>query len=484
MADALDKPGSTETSQETKEGGTQSVPLSIASTTLASLSVPMRFKLLGVVSLIGIVTGLATFLMKEGIRGVGWLTYHGMHIDRGNLLFLVMPMMGIMFAMILQKYLLKEDLSHGTAMIKSDLRNGRYVLSSNLMYTSLIGCSVTIGCGGSAGAEGPSAYTGAAIASRIGALMKLPEHWLRVLVAIGAGAGIAGIFKSPVGGVLFALEVIGLELTTYPVILLVVGCLVSGCTALAFGGFNVDISFINHLPFNPGNILWMVLLGIFCGLYSIYYNLTKNGFTRLLKHLSNPWLRALAAGMVLSLAIYLFPALYGEGYGIVGEIINGHSSELLSYSPFYKPVTTVGIIMVGTLMVLLLKGLMVSATIDGGGVAGDFAPTLFAGCLAGYLFGICANHWCGASLAPENFAILGMAAVMAAAIKAPLMAIFITCEMSNSYEFIFGFLIVAAVAYAVMVGYDMWKNRKPVGINNPKNISDSVESPSAARDKS
>lgn len=459
MAETPQKPSTDPIVSNIKERGTQGVPLS-SDTAITSLTMPMRFKLLGVVALIGIGTGLATFLMKEGIKGVGWFTYHGMHIDKGNPLFLVMPLLGIMLAMIFQRFLLKEDLSHGTAMIKRDLRNGEYVLAPNLMFTSLVGCSVTIGFGGSAGAEGPSAYTGAAIASRIGSALHLSQNWLRVLVAIGAGAGIAGIFKSPVGGALFTLEVIGLELTTYPVILLMIGCLVSGCTALALGGFNIDINFIPHLPFNPGNILWMILLGLFCGIYSIYYNLTKQGFTRLLTSLANPWARALLAGGMLSMTIYFFPALYGEGYGIVGEVINGHSSALLSYSPFYQPGSHIGLLLMGTLMVMLLKGLMVSATIDGGGVAGDFAPTLFAGCLAGYLFGLGANHWFGASLAPGNFALLGMAAVMAAAIKAPLMAIFITSEMSNSYEFIFGFLIVAAVSYAVMLCYEMILNKK------------------------
>ena len=177
----------------------------------------------------------------------------------------------------------------------------------------------------------------------------------------------------------------------------------------------------------------------------------------MLGRISNPWIKAFAGGMALSVAIYLFPALYGEGYGIVGEIINGHSSVLLSYSPFYRPESPVSLIMAGTLMVMLLKGAMVAATINGGGVAGDFAPTLFAGCLVGYIFGLAANHWFGTSLPPENFALLGMAGVMSAAIKAPLMAIFITSEMSNSYGFIFGFLIVAAVSYSIMYGYGLWR---------------------------
>lgn len=422
--------------------------------TTAPLSLNMRSKLLLTITAAGILTGLATYLMKEGIKWVGILIYHDMHINRGNWLFLVMPILGLMIAMILQKYILKEDLSHGTSMIKRDLMNGKYELAPNLMYTSLVGSSFTLGFGGSAGAEGPSAYTGAAIASNIGRWFKLPQNWMRIAVAVGAGAGIAGIFKSPIGGALFTLEVIGIELTTFPVILLIIGCLISGCTALALGGFNVDLNFVPELPFNPGNIMWMVLLGFFCGVYSIYYNTTKTGFGNLILKISNPWIKALIAGATLSIAIYLFPALFGEGYGIVGEIINGHSSELLRYSPFYQPDSTIELILMGTFMVLLLKGMMVSATIQGGGVAGDFAPTLFAGCLAGYLFGLAANNWFGAELSAANFALLGMAAVMAGTIKAPLMAIFITSEMSNSYEFIFGFLIVAVVSYGVMFAYE------------------------------
>lgn len=406
---------------------------------------------------IGIFTGLATFIMKEAIKWIGRLLSINMHSDGANYTFLVYPLVGIVLAMIFQRYILKEDLSHGTAMIKRDLQNGEYKLSSNLLYTNIIGCSITIGFGGSAGAEGPSAYTGAAIASNFARWLHIDDRWLRMLVGIGAGAGIAGIFKSPVGGAFFTLEVLGLELTTVPVIALVASCLISSCTALALGGFAFDLKFVDYISFNPANFLWMTLLGLFCGVYSVYYNSSRQMAGTILNNIANPWLRALSGGLVLSVSIFFFPSLFGEGYTIVDKIINCRPSQLLEYSPFFNDLSPVYLLMLVTAGVLLLKGIMVSATINGGGVAGDFAPTLFAGCLAGYMFGMLMNTFFGLTLPVENFALLGMAGVMTGTIKAPLMAIFITAEMSNSYQFMFGYLIVAAVSYGVVL---LWDKRK------------------------
>ncbi len=438
---------------------------------------PNAMRLLIAIVAIGGVTGLATFLMKEAIKGIGHLLTIGLSGDKSNLLLLAVPVVGILLAMIFQHYILKQDLSHGTAMIKRDLKDGQYQLKSDLIYTNIIGCSVTIGLGGSAGAEGPSAYTGAAIASNFARWLNIDDRWLRLLVGIGAGAGIAGIFKSPIGGALFTLEVLGLELSTLPVIALVTACLISSCTALALGGFAFDLKFVDYISFNPANMIWMSLLGFFCGIYSIYYNSTKNFTGKLLDGVVNPWFRALMGGIMLSAAIFFFPSLFGEGYSIIDKIINCRPSELLSYSPFYTGLSSSGLLMLVVAGVLLLKGIMVAATINGGGVAGDFAPTLFAGCLAGYLFGMMMNNWFGFTLPVENFALLGMAGVMTGTIKAPLMAIFITAEMSNSYQFMFGFLLVSAVSYGVVRLWDYFQAKRA----NTLNISDNTPEDKSAQ---
>jgi len=407
-------------------------------------------RLLIAVVISGMAIGFATFMMKEGIKWIGVLASRGMHVDRSNALLLFLPVAGIVLSMLLQKYLLHQDLSHGTAMVKRDLKNGKYELSSDLMYTSILGCSLTIGFGGSAGAEGPSAYTGAAVASNIARWLNIDDNWEKILLGMGAGAGIAGIFKSPVGGALFTIEVLGMEFASFPVILLVLMCVISACTALALGGFSIDMPFIEYMPFNPKNFLWVTFLGFFCGLYSLYYSRSFKFTAGMLGRISNPWIKSLIAGICLSAAIFLFPALFGEGYGIVGDLINMRSSSLLDYSPFHTAAGSVGTIMLVTAVVLLLKAVSVSCTINGGGVAGTYAPTLFAGCLAGYLFGLMANHWLGVDLPAENFALLGMVGVMSGVVRAPLMAMFITIEMCNSYQFIFGFFIVAFVSFGVV----------------------------------
>lgn len=406
-----------------------------------------KTRLITAVVVIGILTGVGTFLMKRGIKLIGILVTDFMNSNSFNWLFLLLPLIGFLLAYIFQRYILKENLSESTPSIKKDVNTNQCKLRISDMFTSIIGCALTLGMGGSAGAEGPSAYTGAAVGSNLSRWLKLDDRWIRILFSIGAGAGIAGIFKSPIGGVLFTLEVIGMEISTLPVLLLVACCLLASSTAWALGGFDFDIVFNNHMPFEPKDVLWMAALGTFCGIYCIYYNYTKNKTGYFLKIIKNPWVKTLVAALMVGIGIFFFPALFGEGYETIGNIINSRDPGFMAYGVFHGWALNHTSLLVAAIFILLLKGSLVSATLHGGGVAGDFTPTLFAGCVAGYLFGNLINLWFHAGVPPENFALLGMAAVMSGAIGAPLMSIFIVAEMSNSYQFMFGFLLVSFISY-------------------------------------
>lgn len=407
--------------------------------------------LIAIVSVIlGVMTGTATFLLKRVLHHLKSAFAIGMNTDRGNIIYLFLPIVGITLTMVYQRYVLRQNIARGTYIIKRDLVKGHYRLRPDLMYASLFGCATTIGFGGSAGSEGPSAYTGAAIGSNIGRMFRLSKPWMRIVLGCGAGAGIAGIFKSPMGGILFTLEVLHMELNTIPVMALVISCLTASTTAYAWSGFRYDVYFRAINPFDAAHLPWMIVLGLICGLYCIYYNYSKGKSEHFFIGLSNQWTRALIAGAFLALSIYLFPSLYGEGYGVVDGLINNHADVLETYSPFRMENEHMGMLMLGIIGVLCLKGMLVAATNSGGGVAGDFAPTLFAGAMLGYLFGLEINVWFDAGVSAGDFALLGMAAVMSGAIKAPLMAIFITAEMTNTYPFMLGFMVVGAISYGMV----------------------------------
>lgn len=411
--------------------------------------VPENVVVILIALLIGVVTGTATFLLKR-VLALMYKYLEGPVMTGVNYRFLFLPIVGIMLAMIYQRYVLKKDISHGTLLIKQDLVKRQYKMKGNLMYASLLGCASTIGFGGTAGSEGPSAYTGAAIAGNIGRVFNLSKPWMRVLIGCGAGAGIAGIFKSPIGGVLFTLEVLQLEMRTITVVALMISCLFASVTAFAWSGFQYDVSFNAMMPFEMDKLPWILLLGVICGIYSLYYSYTKDKSSRILYSINNKWIRALASGAMLAISIFFFPALYGEGYGLVSEMLNGRFETLYRNSMLINRDSAEWIVMATVAGILLLKGMLVSATNSGGGVAGVFAPTLFAGALLGYLFGWVLQRCGVADISAGNFALLGMAAVMAGTVHAPLMAIFITAEMTNSYTFMFGFIIVAAISYAIV----------------------------------
>lgn len=269
-----------------------------------------------------------------------------------------------------------------------------------------------------------------------------------MMVALGAGAGIAGIFKSPVGGVLFTIEILRVQLSTMLVVGLFASCIVASMTAYLWSGCTPDVAFIPTESFEPSIIPAILLLGVFCGLYGTYYRYTVQRTRRMLEAIRNHWWRNLTAAIGLGVIVFLFPVLYGEGYGIIGSVINERAPDLLRNSLLSSAQAHVWMMPVFLAGVLLLKGIAATLTNSGGGVAGDFAPTLFAGCIAGFFFATLANHF-SAGLDQQVFALAGMAGTMSAIMRAPLMAVFITAEMTWNYEFFLPLALASGVAYLI-----------------------------------
>lgn len=406
--------------------------------------------LLTVAFFTGLVTGAFAALLKGIIALLTKVLTS--HVGEGGpeWLLLVIPLVGILLTGIYVRYILRNNVEHGVGQLVVDIKDNQPKMPSKLIYGPIIASSLTLGFGGSAGSEGPIAYTGAAIGSNMARWFGLSPQLVMIMVGCGAGAGIAGIFKAPVGGMLFTLEVLKMQMTTLSVMALIIAALTSAVTAYVLSGCTFDVSWTDHVQFSPSIIPWVVALGVFCGFYSYYYATVMKKMGKGYLRIRNPWIRNLASGAVLAVLVFLFPSLYGEGYGVVTQLINGDNGELLTHTFLFGDIDSVTVLIFVAASILAVKCWAASAANSGGGVAGDFAPTLFAGAVAGVFFGTVAQKYAGADISPAIFALLGMAAVMAGAIRAPLMSIFLVLEMADCYAYFLPVVVVATVSYGVV----------------------------------
>lgn len=412
-------------------------------------NVPGSVVLIFIAFIIGILTGAAAAVLKRLVKFINDLVISGSHAGEFDFTLLIWPLVGILITCVFQRYIVRENVAQGTKIIERSITSGKTRMSLLTGFNSIIGCSLTMGFGASGGTEGPTALAGASLANNVGQWFLLPKKWKLLLIAIGGGAGISAIFKAPMGGVFFALEVLQMELTSLSVLALVIACLFASATAYAFSDFTFDIEFIRLQPLDPSSLGWVALLGLFCGIYSIYYSYTKSKSEKFFGSLRKPWFGAIVTGGILSICIFLFPSLFGEGFVVIESVINGLPYSFTDHgimAYFHGS----NVLIISLLAVLLLKGILVAASYSNGGVAGDFVPTFFAGAIAGYMFGIMCNQWLGVHLPVWYFALIGMGCVMAGTIHAPLMSIFILCETTNTYGYIFAYILAVAISYATV----------------------------------
>ncbi|MDE6277723.1 MAG: chloride channel protein [Muribaculaceae bacterium] len=400
----------------------------------------------------GIFSGVAAWLFKLAIAGVSHLLTSHLNMEGMNPWLIVVPVLGICLTGLFMRKILKVNISDGVNQIKSGMAKGHYYLRGRRIITPLIAATVTLGFGGSAGSEGPIASSGAAIGSNLGRIFGVKPQTVRLLMAIGAGAGIAAIFKAPVGGMFFVVECLAITLSAIDAVALAIACLSGGMIAYALSGGVTDVDYHGIIGFNARMMFVSVLLGVFCGLYSIYYSWVMNFTKRRLQGMQRPWVRNLVAGLTIGVLLFIFPTLYGEGYGALTHMINGDNSTVIMESPFAllaKDLHT-GPLLLVVAGILLAKCWACGATVHGGGVAGEFAPTLFAGAMAGLFFGLAVNQIPGADIPVAHCALFGMAGAMSGIIGAPFMAIFIATEMTGSYASLLPISICAMSSYFIV----------------------------------
>ena len=405
---------------------------------------------------VGFFAAVAAFALHWIIRQMQALLTAGFSVDNANWLYLVYPVIGIYLTSLFIKYIVKDNISHGITRILYAISSKRSRLKAHNMWSSVIASAITIGFGGSVGAEAPIVLTGSAIGSNLGKAFKMDNRTLMLLVGCGAAAAIAGIFKAPIAGLVFTLEVLMIDLTMASLLPI----LVSAVTAVLFSYLFTGSDSLFHFTMSDG---WMIertpayiLLGVFGGLISLYFIRTMNFCEGIFSRLHHSYQRLLLGGIVLSTLIFLFPALYGEGYSSINILLGGKTeadwSEVMNNSIFAGNGKW---LVIYIFFVLATKVFATSATNGGGGCGGTFAPSLFIGALGGFFF---ARVWnmeqIGIYIPEKNFTMLGMAAVMAGVMHAPLTGVFLIAELTGGYAMFIPLMVVSICAYLTIIIFE------------------------------
>ncbi|MDE6351604.1 MAG: chloride channel protein [Muribaculaceae bacterium] len=417
--------------------------------TWRSRHIPDNVYLAMVATFVGAVAGCAAHLLKILISHLADFVRPDMHAGSLNIWLLILPIIGILLTGIYVRYILKIDIYKDVTVLINELQQHQRPLPAKLMVAPIIANTLTLGMGGSAGPDNPIAYASAAIGNNFGRWFLIPRSARTLMTACGAGSGIAGIFTAPVAGLLYTVEVVKYPINRVGVILLSLCSLTSGIIAFILAGMSFDVTFdYSGLP------SWEMLaigvgLGCFCGLYSFYYSYSKDRVEKYFVGIQNRWKANVLSGLSVGVMVMLFPVLFSMGYDTIIGLINGNDSTMGADFPFYGgTISSVMMIALGC-CVLLLKSLANGATMSGGGVAGEFTPSLFAGAVTGFVFALACKVCFGLEIPLPIFALMGMAGVMAGVIAAPLTAIFITIEMSGAYHYFLPITLVAVVSIAV-----------------------------------
>ena len=407
--------------------------------------------------IVGFFAAVAAFFLHWIINQIVMLLTSSFDRTHANWLYLVYPVLGIYLTSLFVRYIVKDNISHGITRILYAISTNKSRLKSHNCWSSVIASAITIGFGGSVGAEAPIVLTGSAIGSNLGQLFHLDRKMLMTLVGCGAAGAIAGIFKAPIAGLVFTLEVLMIDMTMSALLPILVSCVTATVFTYIFRGDAALFSFHLDSEWSVQRLPACVLLGISCGLVSLYFIRTM-GFCEgiFAKFKEHPHIKLAIGGTVLSLLIFLFPALYGEGYSSINLLLNGQTNadwdKILNNSLFAGQ----GAMLIPYIaLVLFTKVFATSATNGGGGCGGTFAPSLFIGCFTGFLFSRLWNiEQIGVYVPEKNFALLGMAGVMSGVMHAPLTGIFLIAELTGGYSMFMPLMIVSVCAYLTIIIFE------------------------------
>ncbi len=418
-----------------------------------SKNIPERFFIIFLSVLIGIVSGFAAVMLKNIIH----LTIHYLEkniLEHKDYYYLFFPFAGIGLTYLFVKYIVKDNISHGVTRVLHAISRKNSILPRHNTWTSMIASTLTISFGGSVGAEAPVVLTGSAIGSNLARLFKLNYRQITLMVGCGAAAAVSGIFKAPLAGLLFTLEVLMLDLTMASLIPLMVSAVTATTVAYFLMGDSVLFSFRLEQAFMVENIGFYIILGLFCGIVALYFTRATLKMEGLFKKIESPLRKIVVGASILTVLVFLFPLVWGEGYNTIRTILSGNSDRLFAYSIFEKIPSDSVYFFILILVVLVMKVIAMAATNGAGGVGGIFAPSLLIGCISGFFIVHLLNVVFGLDLSVSNFSLAGMAGVMAAVMHAPMTAIFLIAEITGGYDLFVPLIITATMAYITIMLFE------------------------------
>jgi CIC family chloride channel protein len=397
--------------------------------------------------IIGIISGLAAVILKNAVLITHYFLLHQEDFNKLNYLYLFFPLAGILLTVLFIRYFVKENIAHGVTRILYAISKGNGQLKKHNNYSSLIASTLTVGFGGSVGLESPIVLTGSSMGSTLGKLFRLNYKTTIILIGCGAAGAISAIFKAPIAAVLFALEVLMLDLTMWSIIPLLISAVTGLTISYFFLGKAQIFSFQLHDAFILNRIPYYILLGIFCGLISYYFTRGTMFIETAFGKIKNQYFKPILGGSLLGLTILFLPPLYGEGYTTLDALLSGNPAEITYGSLFYGYHNNFIIFSVFLLLILVFKVAASSFTTGAGGVGGIFAPALFMGGIAGYFSSRVINLFGPTLVSERNFALVGMAGVMAGIMHAPLTAIFLIAEITGGYGLLMPLIITSVVSF-------------------------------------
>ncbi len=401
---------------------------------------------------VGLLAGVGTYLFEMMLHGIRWTLTSWFNVENETYLYLVYPAVGIILASLFVKFIVRDNISEGVTRVLYAMSKRSSRIKPHNMWTSLVGGATTIGFGGSVGPEAPIVLTGAAIGSNVGRALRLNYKQSTLLLCCGAGAAVAAIFKAPIAGLVFVLEILMLEMTAGSIIPLLLATLTGTTLAFALRGFDPIIAVNVPEGFKIGNLPMYALLGLACGLIAYYFTSVNSAVARFFRRIDKMWKRWLIGGAILGVLIFLFPSLYGEGYEAFGELMRGRMDTLFENSLFYKYRAIPWVIIAYLVAALFFKVIATATTNAAGGVGGTFAPSLFVGAFTGAAIAFLCNYLFGMELPLVSFTLVGMAGVMAGVMKAPLTSIFLIAELSNGYVLFIPLMVTTAISFMI----DYW----------------------------
>ena len=398
---------------------------------------------------VGFFSACAALLLKFIIELIEHLLTNGFDSTEANYLYLLFPVVGILLSGLFIRYIVRDDIGHGVTRILYAISRKQAKIRSHNMWSSIVASSITIGFGGSVGAEAPIVLTGSAIGSNMGSLFRLDQRSLMLLVGCGAAGAVAGIFKAPIAGVVFTLEVLMIDLTMSSLLPLLLSSVTAATVSYLATSMKPMFQFAFDNEFLLRRIPYVILLGVVCGLVSLYFSETMNALENIFRKIKRPSIKFVIGACVLSLLIFLFPALYGEGYDTINLLLGDNAAapwESVLDNSFFYGQSNMLLVYLG--LIVLTKVFATVATNAGGGCGGIFAPSLFLGCVTGFMFShICNQLGVSVYMPEQNFALFGMAGLMSGVMHAPLTGIFLITELTGGYALFLPLMIVSSVSY-------------------------------------